>query len=117
MGLVLWIDRNTFATGLLEKAFKKKSLSFYSLENAKDFAYLVDDLKPQVLVFDEQTLLTDLESFQAQYSQNALMKSLPVILVDSQGKLEFIQNKIGDLKRPFDPFQIPAIIENLLKKN
>ena len=44
MGLVLWIDQNTFASSLVEKVFKQKGLAFYTIPHARDFLYLVEDL-------------------------------------------------------------------------
>ena len=114
MGLVLWIDQNTFATSLLEKVFKKKGLPFYTVPNAKDFAYLVEDLKPELIVLDTKTALDDLEAFKTQYES---IKHLPFILLEPNGELTFISKNIGAIKRPFDPFQIPEILNQILKAN
>lgn len=114
MGLVLWIDQNTFATSLLEKVFKKKALAFYTVPNAKDFVYLVEDLKPEVIVLDTKTALEDLEAFKAQYEQ---IKDLPFIMLDHQNELPFISKVVGQIHRPFDPFQIPETLNQILKAN
>lgn len=114
MGLVLWIDSNTFATGLLEKVFKKKALPFYTIPNAQDFVYLVEDLKPEVIVLDTKTAMEDLEAFKVQYES---IKHLPFILIDHNNELPFIENVRGVVKRPFDPFQVPQILNQILKAN
>lgn len=114
MGLVLWIDQNTFATGLLEKVFKKKALSFYTIPNAQDFVYLVEDLKPEVIVLDTKTAMDNLEAFKTQYES---IKHVPFILVDHTNELPFIENVSGHIKRPFDPFQVPQILNQILKAN
>lgn len=108
MGLTLWIDQNTFATNLLEKVFKKKDLELYTLARGQDFAYLIHDLKPEVLVIDVKTASTDLEIFKAEFLSSPEISGLPVILID--GDLDFVPNKIGEIKRPFDPFKIPDMI-------
>lgn len=117
MGLVLWIDQNTFATGLLEKVFKKKNLPFYSLASASDFLYLVEDLNPESIVLDSKTILEDLEKFTAQYNQSEKLKTLPIIILDPLPELGFIKNAQGEIKRPFDPFDIPDRLRGILKAN
>lgn len=114
MGLVLWIDDNTFSTSLLERVFKKKGLPFYTLTGVDDFLYLVNDLRPVVLVIDSKTAKKNLPALQ---KQSAQWGNIPVILVEEDSELDFLNNRIGMIKRPFDPFDIPKIIENLLKTN
>ena len=114
MGLVLWIDQNTFATGLLEKVFKKKALPFYTIPNAQDFVYLVEDLKPEVIVLDTKTAMSDFEAFKRQYES---LKDIPFILVDHKDELPFISKVVGHIHKPFDPFQVPQILNQILKAN
>lgn len=114
MGLVLWIDSNTFATGLLEKVFKKKALPFYTISNAQDFVYLVEDLRPEVIVLDTKTAIENLEAFKGQYES---IQHLPFILIDHHNELSFIENVRGQINRPFDPFQVPQILNQILKAN
>ncbi|MGE3609861.1 MAG: hypothetical protein AB7I27_09780 [Bacteriovoracaceae bacterium] len=114
MGLVLWIDQNTFASNLVERVFKKKDLPFYTISQVNDFLYLVKDLNPEVLVLDASTALSSLDAFRSQY---LLMEKIPLIVLDPKDGLDFLENKIGEIKRPFDPFEIPGQISNLLKNN
>ena len=115
MGLILWIDANTFATSLIEKAFKKKDIPFYTLPSARDFVYLIEDLNPAVLVLDAQTLLNDLAQVKDQYEKSDGFKGKPVIILESRPGLEFIANKVGDLLLPLDPFQVHQQIEKIIK--
>ena len=66
------------------------------------------------MVLDTKTALADFEAFKTQYES---MKSIPFILVDHHGELTMIENKAGEIKRPFDPFQIPEILNQILKAN
>ncbi len=113
MGLVLWIDQNTFASSLLESVFKKKSLDFYTIPHARDFVYLIEDLKPGLLVLDAATVRVDLEAFRNQYEASETLRKTPVIVIGSWSELEFIVEKRGELSRIFDPFVIPALLERL----
>jgi DNA-binding NtrC family response regulator len=117
VGLVLWIDQNTFATGLLEKIFKKKNMAFYTIPSAQDFVYLVEDLRPSVIVLDVQTALESLDALKAQYHDSESLKALPFVFIDNVNELDFIQNKKGQITRPFDPFHIPEILETIFKAN
>lgn len=116
MGLVLWIDQNTFSAGLVEKAFKRSKASFYSLSSVSDFAYLVEDLKPKVIVLDTETFLANQAAFLEQYRASATMQQLPFILLGSSD-LSALKNVLGRILKPFDPFLIPAQIESMLEAN
>lgn len=116
MGLILWIDENKLVTDLLEKVFKKKNLAFYSLNDAKDFVYLVNDLRPQVIVIDSVTAKKCMENFKAQLEQVELKKVSWIVLGESL-ELSFIPNKLGEIHRPFDPFRIPELIEKIVQSN
>lgn len=111
MGLVLWIDENTFSTNLVEKVFKKRGLPFYGLDSVNDFGYLVADLRPEVIVLEVGTALANLEALKKQYEE---FKEIPFILIGESSELTFIIEKLGELKRPIDPFQVPTQIQQLL---
>lgn len=117
MGLVLWIDQNVFATSLLEKVFKKKSLPFYTLAAANDFLYLVEDLRPEAIVLDSKTALAHFDEFKAQYEKSSELQALPFIILDPVPELEFIKNIQGEILRPFDPFDIPQKLRTIFKAN
>jgi DNA-binding NtrC family response regulator len=115
MGLVLWIDQNTFASGLIEKVFRKKGLEFYTIPHAKDFVYLVEDLKPSVIVVDAATIRADIEAFRNQYESSELLRKTPTLAIGGWSGLEFIQEKRGELSRMLDPFAVPELVNSLLK--
>jgi DNA-binding NtrC family response regulator len=117
MGLVLWIDHNTFAASLVEKVFKKRELPFYSVADAKDFSYLVDDLRPAVIVLDGDTAMEDFEAFKTQYEASEVLKATPFILMGEHEHLnKLISVNVGVLARPFDPFEVPRQLEKLLSR-
>jgi DNA-binding NtrC family response regulator len=116
MGLVLWIDQNTFATGLLEKVFKKKNLPFYTLDSVDDFLYLVEDIKPSMIVLDFLTAKSNPEAFKKQYDALNL-NGLSFVLIDAVEGLDFVKNVVGTIKRPFDPFKIPEILQSFQRLN
>ena len=117
MGLVLWIDQNTFATSLFERVFKKKGLPFYTLTSVDDFSYLVDDLHPALIVLDYETYIKNPDALKRQYSESAKMKSIPFILIEPKEQLEFLENKIGEIKRPIEAFELPEMLNKFLSSH
>lgn len=117
MGLVLWIDQNTFASSLLEKVFKKRNLEFYTISTAQDFIYLIDDLKPELLVLDSRTALEYRADLERQYGASENLRKLPVVILDESEELPFMENVIGKINRPFDPFQIPEKLLQIFQAN
>src|SRR5690606_37798602 len=102
-------------TSLLEKAFKKKDLPFYTLDKASDFSYLVEDLNPVLIVMDVKTALSHLESFKTQYSSSAKLQGLPFVWLDGESpELSFVNHVVGKIDRPFDPFEMPSRLEKIL---
>jgi hypothetical protein len=116
MGLILWIDQNTLATNLIEKVFKQKNLPFYGITSVEDFQYLVEDLRPVLIVLDTHTYLTHPEAFKRQYEASELLRNTPMVLLDNDGRLNFLQNKIGELNRPLEPFRLPEQLMEILQR-
>lgn len=112
LGLVLWIDENKFATDLLEKVFKQKALPFYTLDNVRDFSFLVEDLKPEMIVLDVKTASRHKELFRAQFDASPALKNIPFVLIGDEKEFTYVK-KMGEIKRPFDPFTIPEVLEKL----
>jgi two-component SAPR family response regulator len=117
MGLILWIDHNTFATSLLEKVFKKQSLPFYTVNQVDDFSFLVEDLKPALIVLNVETFLQNTDSFLKQYHASVSIQDTPFVVIGAHESLSFIKNKIGELHKPLEPFQIPDQLRVILTAN
>lgn len=117
MGLILWIDHNTFATSLIERVFKKRDFPFYSINSVDDFSYLVDDLHPVLIVLDEETFSKNAEVFLKQYENSPKMQALPFILLDPKSDFSFLKNKIGELRKPLEPFELPEVLKKMLSVN
>jgi len=115
--MILWIDKNAFATSLLEKVFKKNGQEFYALSSVEDFAYIVEDLKPKVIVLDEETYHTHEAKFLKQYESSKIMQQTAFIFLDEKKGMNFTQNRVGVLNRPLDPFRVPEQIEKILNNH
>ncbi len=62
------------------------------------------------MVLDSKTALQHLEELKNQYINSQSLRNLPVVMIDDQEDFDFILNKQGSIKRPFDPFRIPDIL-------
>ena len=112
MDLIFWIDENTFATSLVEKALKSQGLEFYTVANANDFAYLIHDLKPAIVVIDPATALKNIEQFRKQYQETNGFLGAHVVFLGESDELSFIENEHSILNRPFDPFKLQDFFKN-----
>ena len=115
MGLVLWIDQNTFVADLVERVFKQEQLPIYSLTTVENFIYLVDDLSPGVIVLDLLTAKNNEEVLRKQFQESEKLRSTPVILLGVGETPDFVKVIIGQINRPFNPFEVPSKISELLK--
>jgi DNA-binding NtrC family response regulator len=111
--MIFWIDQNNFTNQLLEKVFKKAELPLYTLTSVRDFSYLVSDLRPAVIVIDFSTYELDTQAFVKQLESNPDIKKTSFIII-GDGQISGI-NIVGRLTRPFDPFEIPKKITEILK--
>ena len=117
MDLIFWVDKNTFSNGLLEKVFKTANIPFYTQTSAQDIGYLVEDLKPGLIVLDSTTYLDHAESFRQQYQASVAMQSSPFVIIDFVPSMDFIQHQVGQLKKPLAPFDLPQTLKNMLTVN
>jgi hypothetical protein len=110
--LILWIDRNDFSRKLFEKIFKDQGFQFYGLSKVDDFAYLISDLDPSLIIVDSDTALEEIEVFKSQYLSTQCFLGKPVIIIDLKPGLEFISPMAGEIKKPIDAFDLPKFLIN-----
>ncbi len=65
MGLkqIIYINKIKFTCGFIENLCKKRGVSCYTLQDCCDFAYLIDDLKPDAVLIDGPTYDEEKEAF------------------------------------------------------
>lgn len=113
MGLIFWIDENTFATSLAKKTLEAQGVDFYTIDNAKDFAYLIKDLKPQTIVIESGTVLKDLALFKDQYESTDKFQGAKIVVIHSVPELNFLENVAGTLELPFNPFNLKEFFSKI----
>ena len=59
---VFYVEKEKFLRSMFELALRAKKAEIYTVETLKDNFYLIDDLKPDLVIFDLDQSLSDLES-------------------------------------------------------
>src|SRR5690554_2374595 len=113
MGLIFWIDENTFATSLTQKALLSQGLDFYTIPSAKDFAYLIEDLKPQTIVIESKTVLKDLSVFKEQYESTSHFFGAKIVVIGPRSEFDFLENIVATLELPINPFQLKEFFSKI----
>lgn len=112
MGLIFWIDENTFATSLIERALKGQGIDFYTVKDAKDFLYLIHDLRPQIIVIDSQTAQKDKDVFKKQFEDSQSFLGAKLVIINDNGVLDFL-GEAHHLNRPIDPFKLKEFFSKI----
>lgn len=117
MGLIFWVDENKFLSDLVEKVFKKKGLEFYHLESIADFSFRAIDLAPEVIVLDSEIFQKHREILDKQFKDHPELKKYRYVIKGENLSVPFIENQIGSLPLPLDPFVVPERIESFLSNH
>jgi CheY-like chemotaxis protein len=114
MGLVLWIDKNEFATSALEKIFEKQGLSIYTINSPQDIQYLIEDLKPEVIVMDVGTYLANEDRVNMFMAASEVMQNTPWISAGTR-ELSFPGAQMkGHIKKPLNIMTVANDIRKIL---
>lgn len=114
MGLVLWIDKNEFATSALEKIFEKQGLSLYTINSAQDIQYLIEDMRPEVIVIDVATYFAHEDRVNMFMASSEIMQQTPWITAGTREiSIPGIQVK-GQIKKPLNVMTVGQDIQKIL---
>lgn len=101
----------------MEIVFRKKNLPFYSFKDLTNLTYLLEDLKPSIIVLDAATALAQEEELRRVYADTKKFNGVPVALMNHKEGLEFIENPIGEIPKPLEPFGLPDLLQKFLSQN
>jgi DNA-binding response OmpR family regulator len=100
---VFYIEREKFLRSMFEVAFKNKHEEIYTIDTIVDNYYLIDDLKPELIIFDVKSVGTELEKILSLSD-----KSILVATGDSEDK-EKVAGRVKDF------ILKPIVATNLVK--
>lgn len=72
MKKVFYVDKGDFLRKTMELALKQKGADVYTVETMENNFYLLEDLLPDVIVFDVKTVAGQLENLRP-YAQKAVL--------------------------------------------
>lgn len=111
---VFFIEGEKFLRDMLELIFKDRGLSIYTIESAADCVYLIDDLKPDLIVADLNTLIPNITPFFSALDEKGL--SIPILALGHASTWdelkEFQSRFVGFEHKPLSP---TGVIERFSK--
>ena len=88
--LVFYIEKEKFLRTMIEAALKLKNHNVYTIDTIVDNYYLIDDLKPQVIIFDIDTMGAELHNF-IKY-----VKEATLVATGTKNQRELVQGYVHD---------------------
>lgn len=70
---IIYVERGDFLRKTMELALKPKGVLVYTVETMENHFYLLDDLRPDLIVFDVKTVGGHLQNLRAYASQAVLV--------------------------------------------
>ena len=75
---VFYIEKEKFLRSMMELALRAKKAEVYTVETLSDNFYLIDDLKPELILFDLDLPASDLEKLYEYSNKAKLIATGPV---------------------------------------
>lgn len=76
---ILYINKTKFVCDMVSKLCQRAKIECYTLETTEDFTYLIEDLKPEVIVIEEETFGINEDEFWVQVKKSSF-KSKTIIM-------------------------------------
>lgn len=89
---IFFVYRDEFGAKLVEKLTQRASIQCYGLSKVdENFAYLIDDLRPELVMVDEQAYAKNSELIDESLSQaNTDFKTVLLTESEEKGKFDFL---------------------------
>ena len=85
---VFYIEKEKFLRSMLELALRAKKAEVYTVETLNENFYLIDDLKPELIIFDLETcLLAGPEAMDRLFSYSDKAKLIMTGVVGSENSM------------------------------
>lgn len=86
---IVFVYRDEFAAKLIEKLMQESGIDCYGISKVEEnFAYIIDDLRPELVIVDEQSYLSSKELIEQSLLQaGAPFKSVMLIKNESKASV------------------------------
>ena len=99
MKLVFLIDQNAMVRDYLEQYLPSQGFKVYSLNSVEDADYLIKDLKPELLLFDVETV--NVPSFLKEMPNYT--EDIPLI---TMGHSQIFSQSVAHFQKPLNPIEL-----------
>ena len=105
---IVWLTAKDFEIKLIETFAGQQSKKVYTSSDFNDFAYLVNDIKPDVFVYDLESCLEHKEDFLEQVSN--FSEDTKIVQLE-MNESELLIESAKRLTRPFEFINIFKLLE------
>lgn len=109
MKRIFYVDKTDFLRSMMEFALKARGAEIYTLDTLENNFYLLDDLSPQLILFDVESTRDHLQKL-SEYSEKAVL-----VGVGSEDNKKEVESMVSHfLLKPLEARNIAARILALL---
>jgi response regulator RpfG family c-di-GMP phosphodiesterase len=97
---IFYVDANPIIIKWLEKAATQTQVRIYTAKSLTESAFVIDDLKPDVLIIDGKLWKEQKEEFEQQLKHYPLVAAIPLITVGEEiGPIKNLSH-LGHIAKP-----------------
>jgi DNA-binding response OmpR family regulator len=106
---VFYVEKEKFLRSMMELALRAKKAEIYTVETLNENFYLIDDLKPDLVIFDLDQSPSDLETLYEYSNRTRLVATGPA---SSENSLD--KRVKGFLPKPIIAHNLASIVLSLI---
>lgn len=114
---IILVEDTKFSAKLLNSIMLDNAVSCYNLEQIEDFTYLIDDLRPQIILTNIETVQNEWDLYWRSIESSSF-KDVKIILYGDKDQLEncLYKNRFDQLiDKPLDILTIYEFLKSLVE--
>ncbi len=116
---VFWIDSSKFVTDVVSATLREENITCYTHGSADNFHFILEDMRPEVLVVDASTLGENTQVFFKTLESGVESSKIPVVLLGNEEELQTLSKKYksqikGIIKKPLAPMALTNELKKIL---
>jgi DNA-binding response OmpR family regulator len=108
---VLYIEKEKFLRTMMELALRAKGAEIHTVEALRDNIYLLNDLSPQLILFDLETCEKDQKELEELYQYSTKAKLVAVV---KDSSLQLDPRVSGKMDKPLEATRLAEKILSLI---
>ena len=110
---IFYVDKVEFLRSMMELSFRSKKTEIYTVDTLENNFYLLDDLSPDLILFDVESVRAQLEEL-CQYTSKNLSKTILVAVGNESDKAQVSSMVKKFFLKPLDASKIADQILSLI---